>query len=304
MEEDSEALAEGVPQSMDAEEARRRFEEGGAIFTDGVPQGTEIGMDISIFTVGPRFRVRKGLHFHFFCNGAPFFLPFAMSFILCGCRVERESIRAGTTQGVKMAPPGLHLLVHGVGGGAEGRVGEFIKVEGRDVIIRRWDESAEAFHPGEGCDAGKADEIRRSVRTFFFDSEMAPYPSDNLATWQRMTTCLTEEVLQRCQIPPGRRIMPGDPDVKPEEERKDQAMLPFFSNVAVAPVFADVSLQRIEGMTPQEVTEFNRGEGGHRLKMVRQRLPLSLLLQYSFLRSKIEQRKRIVITIAGVVESV
>ena len=48
-------------------------------------------------------------------------------------------------QGVKMIPPGLHLVSVGAGGNDHARVSEFVRLGGGDVAVFRWDPATETF---------------------------------------------------------------------------------------------------------------------------------------------------------------
>jgi A1 cistron-splicing factor AAR2 len=54
---------------MDADEARRKLQEGGVMLCIGVPQGTELHCDMAGLVVGPKFRGIKMLPpgLHLFC---------------------------------------------------------------------------------------------------------------------------------------------------------------------------------------------------------------------------------------------
>lgn len=171
-------------------------------------------------------------------------------------------------RGWKMVPPGLHLLVHTSATGSESRIGEFVITHGRGTLIRHWDEKEECLSAGQGCSDTHASELARAARSLYFDSQLAPYPAETLAAWQRITFCLSDEVLSRCSIPPGTRIVPGDPDARPGERNKQLAMIPYFSNSPGAPNFSDAAVRKPAHLQPQDVTAYNFGAGSERLHTV------------------------------------
>jgi A1 cistron-splicing factor AAR2 len=180
-----------------------------------------------------------------------------------------EYTTAERFRGWKMVPPGLHFLAHSAGGsGSEARVGEFMRAEPGGTFVRHWDTFNEALAPGQGCSDEKAVELSRAARSMYLDSQLAPYPSASLASWQRITTCLSDDLLSRCSIPKGTSIMPGDPDMRPHERYKHAAIMPFFCSSPRAPTFSDVSTRTTEGLEPSDVTAFHRGAGSARLRSV------------------------------------
>ena len=51
-------------------------------------------------------------------------------------------------QGLKMIPPGIHLLVYEAGHAS--RIAEFVAINAGDVIVRRWDPVQEDIAPNSG----------------------------------------------------------------------------------------------------------------------------------------------------------
>ena len=77
-------------------------------------------------------------------------------------------------QGVKMIPPGLHLVSVGAGGNDHARVSEFVRLGGGDVAVFRWDPATETFAPGSGMDDDEADRFRAGARNHDFDRTTGP----------------------------------------------------------------------------------------------------------------------------------
>lgn len=203
---------------MDNDEALARLEGGGYYLAVDVPVGCEFGVDTATWRTGEAFA------------------------------------------GVKAIPIGLHFITTSTSGDASGmRVGEFIDVdESGRAIVRRWDASLETFASGCGMDEEDAERRARAAReTRAFDKNMAFYPKEIEASWNGLSGYITKDVLNRCGVGVGARVVPGDPD----EEARDAAasgVVPYFDNVQRAPMFTvDAVSRQPKGKTPAEVSALN-----------------------------------------------
>ena len=98
---------------MDPELALRLVREGATLVCLDVPAGTELGVDGTCWTTGPRFR------------------------------------------GVKMVPPGVHLLYYASAEGVP-RTARLLALRGGDVCVTCWDAATELLLTDNGVDAGRA----------------------------------------------------------------------------------------------------------------------------------------------------
>ncbi|XP_043840370.1 protein AAR2 homolog [Dromiciops gliroides] len=146
---------------MDPELARSLFFEGATVVALDVPEGTEFGIDCSSWQVGPRFR------------------------------------------GVKMIPPGVHLVHYSAAARSPAgsretgpRTGFFVTLRPRGLRLLRWDAAREELDlspaPEEQLEA-----VRANLQEL--DRFLGPYPYDRLKKWVSLSSCLSEEAVQRLQ---------------------------------------------------------------------------------------------------------
>lgn len=124
--------------------------------------------------------------------------------------------------GIKMLPPGVHLVYTApvdaaTGGEGLGRTGVFVVVpEDTDMdtdadalVVREWDPELEALAPVR--DPAQAERLRGGVRRLEFDAGLGPYPSETLPAWQQLTSKLSAWVVDR--------IRPADEYIASEGSR-------------------------------------------------------------------------------------
>ena len=177
-------------------------------------------------------------------------------------------------RGVKMVPPGLHLVLLGAAGNDVTRVAEFVRVAPADVHVRRWDPHTETFAPGTGHDPEQTARLQMGARRHDFDAATGAYPARSSEVWRRLTSHVTEDVLARCGVPLGTRVAPGDPDQPLEAcvrggpeaaaaARRGAATTAATnaattstsaSDVPVAPSFGDAASRAPAGASPAEIT--------------------------------------------------
>ena len=180
-------------------------------------------------------------------------------------------------KGVKMVPPGLHLSLVGAAGNEATRVCEFHWIAPGDVVVRVWDPVAECFAPGRGMDEEAAARYALGVRRHDFDASTGPYPLESHRRWLRMTSHVTAATLDRCGVPSGTRVVPGDPDaLGGHPERPGRApphdviastsstsgagaggVVPYFPGAARVPVFSGAGSRAPVGLSPAAVTRLN-----------------------------------------------
>ena len=177
-------------------------------------------------------------------------------------------------QGVKMIPPGLHLVSVGAGGNDHARVSEFVRLGGGDVAVFRWDPATETFAPGSGMDDDEADRFRAGARNHDFDRTTGPYPLEAHRKWLAMVDFVTDDALRACGAEVGARLAPGDPDDAVDAEgrriertrgstargsdsdvRVDPSPTPASDPDAPRPPrFGDAASRAPKGASPEEVT--------------------------------------------------
>ena len=184
-------------------------------------------------------------------------------------------------RGVKMVPPGLHLVLLGAAGNDVTRVAEFVRVAPADVHVRRWDPHTETFARGTGHDPEQTARLQMGARRHDFDKATGAYPARAAEVWHRLTSHVTEDVLSRCGVPVGTRVAPGDPaapleacvrggpeaaaaarereraDATPScasADDSDEGNRLFSFDVPVAPSFGDAASRAPAGASPEEIT--------------------------------------------------
>ena len=175
-------------------------------------------------------------------------------------------------RGVKMVPPGLHLVLLGAAGNDVTRVAEFVRVAPADVHVRRWDPHIETFARGTGHDPEQTARLQMGARRHDFDSATGAYPVQSAEVWHRLTSHVTDRVLARCGVPLGTRVAPGDPDQPleacvrggPEQkaaareraarEQRAETTTTNDDELPVAPSFGDAASRAPAGASPEEIT--------------------------------------------------
>jgi len=173
-------------------------------------------------------------------------------------------------RGVKMIPPGLHLVLLGAAGHDVTRVAEFVRVGVSDVVVRKWDPATETFASGSGYDEAQTERLQMGARQHDFDAFTGPYPAESLEIWNRLTSHVSETVLNQCGVPLGSRVAPGDPDQPLEAhargpESAEAARRRAIENagakpensqdIPVAPNFGDAASRAPEGVPPEVITK-------------------------------------------------
>eukprot|EP00240_Pyramimonas_obovata_P004189 CAMPEP_0118952858 /NCGR_PEP_ID=MMETSP1169-20130426/55577_1 /TAXON_ID=36882 /ORGANISM="Pyramimonas obovata, Strain CCMP722" /LENGTH=352 /DNA_ID=CAMNT_0006900199 /DNA_START=111 /DNA_END=1166 /DNA_ORIENTATION=- len=181
-------------------------------------------------------------------------------------------------QGLKMIPPGIHLLVYEAGHGS--RIAEFVAINAGDVIVRRWDPVQEDIAPNSGFPEDQVERLVHGVRNNDFDGSMGPYPVNMEKLWARSAGFITLENLTRAGVPPGTRILPGDPD-EDERQKKEGAIAPYFADQGRVARFTPLwpgapaeatgsQRRRVDGMSAAEVTAFNMDSSARLLAVIEQ----------------------------------
>jgi A1 cistron-splicing factor AAR2 len=229
------------------EQARRRLLEGGFLICLDVPAGGGVGVGVGI-----------------------------------GIGIDCKMYRVGPQfKGIKMIPPGLHLVVSSASEDAEDKQGIWFKVSQGSVEVLRWDPAAEDLGPAQLPEASLVS-LRKAALGMQLDGNLGPYPEDQWSTWRNLSAYISEKVLCHCDMPLGAKIVPGaepDPELdlllavdsnpseaedaagrrrrgqkqrQPDGAGSDSAIVSYFSGLGHAPRFTDVGSP--DGVTPEERT--------------------------------------------------
>ena len=151
-------------------------------------------------------------------------------------------------RGVKMVPPGLHLVLLGAAGNDVTRVAEFVRVAPADVHVRRWDPHTETFARGTGHDPEQTARLQMGARRHDFDAATGAYPACSSEVWRRLTSHVTEDVLARCGVPLGARA------ATEKTATAGGGASGTNDDVPVAPSFGDAASRAPAGASPAEIT--------------------------------------------------
>ncbi|KND04783.1 uncharacterized protein SPPG_00487 [Spizellomyces punctatus DAOM BR117] len=157
---------------MDQETANALFDKGAVLLFLDAPQNMEFGVDCYSWTTGPKFK------------------------------------------GLKLIPPGIHFVYYSAlsrHGEGSVRTGFFKTFAEREVVVKRWNPSAEDLYADDEIDQEDAERYRSNVRDF--DRFLGVYPLlpvDNdpvspYQKWLRLTTHITPQLIDRI-LPPSRKI--------------------------------------------------------------------------------------------------
>ena len=108
-------------------------------------------------------------------------------------------------RGMKMVPPGLHLVLCG---NEIAKSGAFVRLAAGEVRVLQWDPKTEmltAEVPSE-----QAERLAAAVRRLEFDGSLGPYPLEAHAQWAALSRHVDERVLTRAGVPLGTFVVPGE----------------------------------------------------------------------------------------------
>ena len=109
-------------------------------------------------------------------------------------------------RGIKMVPPGIHLLYYAAEEGAS-RSGRFIHVERGQTVVLQWDAVAEQFRADAAVDEHTASSLMAAVRSLELDAYLGAYPLDRWEEWVRLTSFIDPGVADRI-APVGGTFLP------------------------------------------------------------------------------------------------
>lgn len=99
-------------------------------------------------------------------------------------------------RGMKMIPPGIHFIHYCPHAATQGKVGQFVSLESKQVMVLMWNEDDETLHEVEG---EEAERFAAGVRRMNFDAGMAPYPFKQCAEWPALCKFITTNLIQKIQ---------------------------------------------------------------------------------------------------------
>jgi A1 cistron-splicing factor AAR2 len=98
--------------------------------------------------------------------------------------------------GVKMIPPGFHLVtsaVSGAHGGSSPRSGFFLWLGLQEIIVRKFHAADECFAAKEAVTYEEQKHWEHGVRSMLLDGQLAAYASDKWQLWHRLTCFIGPE---------------------------------------------------------------------------------------------------------------
>ncbi|EDV92928.1 protein AAR2 homolog [Drosophila grimshawi] len=147
------------PMQMDNELAIRLLADGAVLVIAGVPVGTEFGVDLCSYTIGPDFRGVK-------------MIPPGVHYVWCASR--------------------------GPYGDVAPRVGFVHFFHPNEVLVREWDSDREELRPRQTADPElERERIRKNLAQL--ERVLAPYDYRYVCQWKDLTGSVTEPCVSRCR---------------------------------------------------------------------------------------------------------
>lgn len=177
-------------------------------------------------------------------------------------------------RGMKMIPPadakrssGIHLVTYNINARAPVRTGVFVKFAERTVRVWKWDEREEGFVTEAAIGEEEVERCRKQVRAMALDRGLAPYPLDQLERWTSLSRFIDARVLERCGIPLGVSVWPGDPDAARKRDETSQMLTPYFAGAPRVPHFTNIASAKPKGLKGSDLTAFHM-DGSRRLRIL------------------------------------
>ncbi|XP_034475574.1 protein AAR2 homolog [Drosophila innubila] len=144
---------------MDPDLALRLLSEGAVLVIAGVPVGTEFGVDLCSYTIGPEFRGVK-------------MIPPGVHYIWCASR--------------------------GPYGDTAPRVGFVHYFHPNEILVREWDSELEELRPRQTAEPEvERERIRRNLAQL--ERVLAPYDYRYVCQWKDLTGSVSEPCVDRCR---------------------------------------------------------------------------------------------------------
>ncbi|KAJ7539050.1 hypothetical protein O6H91_11G074900 [Diphasiastrum complanatum] len=145
--------------AMQPEEARELAQHGSSLLLLDVPPATLFGIDLKMFTTGPKFKgvkmIPPGPHFVYYSSAS--------------------------RHGSDFAPI----------------TGFFIYATPSKVFVRRWDLQEECLV--QLFDEDEEERLSNAVKTFQFDRELGPYDVHHFKTWQHLSKYITPSTIEKLE---------------------------------------------------------------------------------------------------------
>ena len=142
--------------------------------------------------------------------------------------------------GVKMVPPGIHLVTYGTG---VDKIGLFLRIGAGDVHLLQWDPRTELLVTASAEDTERC---AAAVRRGELDSSLGPYPMSAHPEWEALATHVEEAVLRRAGLPFGTFVLAGGID---DDDGlaggSDAALQPYFDNLPRTAQWVQTDLRRV-----------------------------------------------------------
>lgn len=144
---------------MDPKLALRLLAEGAVLAIAGVPEGTEFGIDLCAYTIGPEFRGVK-------------MIPPGVHYVWCAS--------------------------HGPYGDPAPRVGFVHFFHVNEIVVREWDNELEELRPRRIAEPKlECERIRKNLTQL--ERVLAPYDYRYVVQWKELTGSVTESCVERCR---------------------------------------------------------------------------------------------------------
>ncbi|XP_020812893.1 protein AAR2 homolog [Drosophila serrata] len=144
---------------MDPKLALRLLADGAVLAVAGVPEGTDFGIDLCAYTIGPDFRGVK-------------MIPPGVHYVWCASR--------------------------GPYGDAAPRVGFVHFFHANEIVVREWDNELEELRPRRiAAPELERERIRKNLAQL--ERVLAPYDYRYVAQWKDLTGSVTESCVERCR---------------------------------------------------------------------------------------------------------
>jgi A1 cistron-splicing factor AAR2 len=98
--------------------------------------------------------------------------------------------------GVKMIPPGFHLVTSAVSdahGGTSPRSGFFLWLGLQEVVVRKFEATDECFADARAVTYDEQKHWEHGVRSLMLDDKLAAYASEKWSLWRQLTNCIDSQ---------------------------------------------------------------------------------------------------------------
>lgn len=130
-------------------------------------------------------------------------------------------------RGMKLIPPGLHLVIFG---SELDRSGAFVRLGPGEVCVFKWDAATEL--PTFQVPDEERERVSAAVHRMELDAGLGPYELHTAAEWHELACHVDESVLQRAGVPCGTVVVPGSADDEAAQKPAVAgALRPYFDGL-------------------------------------------------------------------------